>query len=229
VRCNDNQRGRLAAQVAADFFTVEVWTRRALQRFTVLFFIELLTRKVELGGIALSADGLWMSQIRRNLTDAVDGILVGKRYLIHDRDPLFTAEFLNMQSDSGLKSVKLPRSPNLNAYAERFVGSIKESCLERLIMFGEGSLRKTVHEFLVHGSKPPGTPTPADYTRPTPCSEPRPHPALGYGRHAKLRLPRRCVARWVLLQCRRLLPPTFAPRQFPDRMPSFPTQATRHV
>jgi len=82
--------------VAADFFSVEVWTRRGLQRFTVLFFIELSTRKVELGGIALAADGLWMSQIGRNLTDAVDGILVGKRYLIHDRDPLFTAEFLNM-------------------------------------------------------------------------------------------------------------------------------------
>ena len=137
--------------VAADFFTIEVWTRRGLQRFTVLFFIELSTRKVELGGIALAANGLWMSQIGRNLTDAVDGILVGKRYLIHDRDPLFTAEFLNMLGDSGVKSVKLPpRSPNLNAYAERFVRSIKESCLERLIFFGEGSLRKAVHEFLAH-------------------------------------------------------------------------------
>jgi transposase InsO family protein len=137
--------------IAADFFTVEVWTRRGLQRFTVLFFIELSTRKVELGGIALAANGLWMSQIGRNLTDAVDGILVGKRYLIHDRDPLFTAEFLNMLGDSGVKSVKLPpRSPNLNAYAERFVRSIKESCLERLILFGEGSLWKAVHEFLAH-------------------------------------------------------------------------------
>jgi hypothetical protein len=90
---------------------------------------------VELGGIALLANGLWMSQIGRNLTDAVDGISVGKRYLIHDRDPLFTAKFLNMLSDSGVKSVKLPpRSPNLNAYAERFVRSIKESCLERLVL-----------------------------------------------------------------------------------------------
>lgn len=82
--------------IAADFFTVEVWTRRGLQRFTVLFFIELSTRKVEWGVIALAADGLWMSQIGRNLTDAVHGILVGKRYQIHDRDPLSTAEFLNM-------------------------------------------------------------------------------------------------------------------------------------
>jgi putative transposase len=137
--------------VATDFFTVEVWTRRGLQRFTVLFLIELSTRKVELGGIAPAANGLWMSQIGRNLTDPVDGILAGKRYLIHDRDPLFTAEFLKMLRDSGVESVKLPpRSPNLNAYAERFVRSIKESYLDRLILFGESSLRRAVHEFLAH-------------------------------------------------------------------------------
>ena len=74
--------------VAADFFTVEVWTRKGLQRFMVLFFIELSTRKVQIASIASAADGVWMSQIGRNLTDAVDGILKGKRYLIHDRDPL---------------------------------------------------------------------------------------------------------------------------------------------
>ena len=68
--------------VAADFFTVEVWTRRGLQRFIVLFLIELSTRKVKIAGIATAANGLWMSQIGRNLTDAVDGILNGKRYLI---------------------------------------------------------------------------------------------------------------------------------------------------
>src|SRR5262249_27289273 len=71
--------------VAADFFTVEVWTRRGLQRYVVLFFIELSSRKVEIGGIGSIANGLWMSQIGRNLTDAIDGILSGKRYLIHDR------------------------------------------------------------------------------------------------------------------------------------------------
>jgi transposase InsO family protein len=75
--------------VAADFFTVEVWTRRGLQRFLVLFFIDLSTRKVEIAGIAQAANGLWMSQIARNLTDVEQGILTGKRYLIHDRDPLW--------------------------------------------------------------------------------------------------------------------------------------------
>ena len=137
--------------VAADFFTVEVWTRHGLQRFVVLFFIDLATRKVEVAGIARAANGLWMSQIGRNLTDAVDGMMCGKRYLIHDRDPLFTAEFLDMLAQTGVQSVKLPpQSPNLNAYAERFVRSIKESCLERMFLFGEGSLRKAIHEFMAH-------------------------------------------------------------------------------
>ena len=122
--------------VATDFFTV--WTWQGLRRFVILFFIDLSTRKVEIAGIAQVADGLWMSQIARNLTDAEQGILTGKRYLIHDRDPLFTAEFLNMIADAGVESVKLPpRCPNLNAYAERFVRSIKESCLDRMIFFGE--------------------------------------------------------------------------------------------
>ena len=137
--------------VAADFFTIEVWTRRGLQRYIVLFFIELSTRRVEVAGIASVANGLWMSQIARNISDGVEGILTGKRYLIHDRDPLFTAEFLNILADSGVKSVKLPpRSPNLNAYAERFVRTIKESCLDRMILFSEDALRKSVQEFTAH-------------------------------------------------------------------------------
>ena len=137
--------------VAADFFTVEVWTRRGLQRFIVLFFIDLSTRQVEIAGMAAKADGFWMRQIARSLTDAVDGFLDGKCYLIHDRDPLFTAEFLDMISDVGVKAVKLPpRSPNLNAYAERFVRTIKESCLEQLILFGEQSLRTSIHNFVAH-------------------------------------------------------------------------------
>jgi len=137
--------------VAADFFTVEAWTRRGLQRFLVLFMIEVSTRKVEIAGIAPVANGLWMNQVGRNLTDAMDGLLKGKRYLIHDRDPLFTDEFLKRLSEAGVTSAKLPaRSPNLNAYAERFVRTIKESCLERLILFGEGSVRRAASDFTVH-------------------------------------------------------------------------------
>src|SRR3954467_11489252 len=87
----------------------------------------------------------------RRVPDAMDGILQGKRYLIQDRDPLFTAEFQSILASVGVTAVKLPpQSPNLNAYAERFVRSIKESCLERLILFGERSLRTAAREFVVH-------------------------------------------------------------------------------
>src|SRR3954453_1703389 len=92
-----------------------------------------------------------MSQIPPNLTNSVDGLLAGKRYLIHDRDPLFTDEFLRTLKDTGVESVKLPpRSPNLNGHAERLVRSIKESCLERPILFGESSLRTAIENFVAH-------------------------------------------------------------------------------
>jgi hypothetical protein len=79
--------------VAADFFTVEVWTQQGLRRFVVLFVMELSTRKVEVVGIGPVPNGLWMKQIARNLTDGEDGIVNRKRYLIHDRDPLFRQSF----------------------------------------------------------------------------------------------------------------------------------------
>jgi transposase InsO family protein len=117
----------------------------------VLFLIDLASRRVEIAGVASQANGLWMSQVARNLCDAGEGFLMRKRYLIHDRDPLFTAEFLEILKGTGVQSVKLPpRSPNLNAQAERFVRTIKESCLERMILFGEGSVRRAVHEFVEH-------------------------------------------------------------------------------
>ena len=112
--------------------------------------MDLSTRRVEIGGIASSANGLWMVQITRNLTDAVDGFFKSKRYLIHDRDPLYTKEFFRIIA-RGIEAVKLPRrSPNLNAYAERFVRSIKESCLDQMVFFGEDALRNTIREFETH-------------------------------------------------------------------------------
>jgi putative transposase len=137
--------------VASDFFTVEVWTLKGLQRYIVLFFMELSTRRVEAAGIASNVDGLWMVQIARNVTDGVEGVLKDKRYLIHDRDPLYTKQFLSMLAETSIESVKLPaRSPNLNAYAERFVRTIKECCLDQMILFGEDSLRTAIREFLAH-------------------------------------------------------------------------------
>jgi len=143
---------RHADQIAAtDFFTIEVWTMKGLQRFMVLFFIEISSRRVQLGGIAKCPNGLWMEQIARNLTDSEEGLLKRNRYLIHDRDPLYTRAFLELISQSGVASVRLPpSSPNLNAFAERFVRSIKEDCLNRMVFFGEGSLRTAVREYIAH-------------------------------------------------------------------------------
>ena len=91
-----------------------------------------------------------MLQIARNLPDAIDGFFRRKRYLIHDRDPLYTREFLSIIAASGIEAVKLPpRSPNLTAYAERFVRS-KESCLDQMIFFGEDALRNSIREFITH-------------------------------------------------------------------------------
>jgi hypothetical protein len=88
---------------------VEVWTPEGLQRFIVLFFVELSTRRVQIAGISAQANGFWMNQIARNLTDAVDGLLNGTRYLIDDRDPLFTVEFLSALAEIGVESVKRHR------------------------------------------------------------------------------------------------------------------------
>jgi transposase InsO family protein len=143
---------RHADQIAAtDFFTIEAWTTKGLQRFLILFFIESSSRRIEIGGIAKCPNGLWMDQIARNLTDCEDGLLKRSRYLIHDRDPLYTRSFLDALFQAGLKPVRLPPSaPNLNAFAEGFVRSIKEECLDRTIFFSEHALRTAIREYVAH-------------------------------------------------------------------------------
>jgi transposase InsO family protein len=139
------------AIAAMDFFTVEVLTMHGLVRYSVLFAIDLKTRWVHLAGIAHDPQGAWMGQIARNLTDAVDGFLRRTRYLIHDRDPLFTHAFTEILRVGGVKTVKLPaRSPDLNAIAERFVFSVRTECLRRVIPLGKKHLRTTLSEFLIH-------------------------------------------------------------------------------
>ena len=139
------------AIAATDFFSVEVITQSGLVRYFVLFVIDLKTRRVEIAGIIQQPEKEWMSQIARNLTDAEDGFLNGSRYLIHDRDPLFTKSFRETLGSSGVETVKLPaRSPNLNAHAERFVRSVKSECLAQIIPIGERHLRHAVSEYMEH-------------------------------------------------------------------------------
>jgi len=136
---------------ATDFFTVEVATVHRLVTYYVLVVIELSSRKVHIAGITPGPDSAFMMQIGRNLTDPMDGFLLGKRFLVLDRDKKFTAKFRELVDDAGTRVIRLPyRSPNLNAYIERFVLSIKSECLNRMIFFGEQSLRRAVAEFISH-------------------------------------------------------------------------------
>lgn len=113
------------AIVATDFFTIEAVTWRRLIRYFVPFVIDLKTRRIEIAESS-PPSGAWIAQIARNWTDGEDGFLLRTRYLIHDRDPLFTKAFRATLECSGVHPIRLPsRSPNLNAYAERFVRSIK--------------------------------------------------------------------------------------------------------
>jgi len=144
-------KAHLGAIAAMDFFSVEVLTFTGLVRYYVLFVIDIATRRVEIAGVVCQPHGEWMKQIARNLTDSTDGALRGMRYLIHDRDPLFTKEFCDILRAAGVSCIKLPaHSPDLNAYAERFVLSIKSECLNKMIPLGEGHLRRAITEFVEH-------------------------------------------------------------------------------
>jgi transposase InsO family protein len=144
-------KAHMGAIAAMDFFTVEVLTLRGLVRYFVLFAIDLKSRRVHIAGVVHEAYGQWMEQVARNLTDPVEGFLRNKRYLIHDRDPLFTPRFARILESGGVESVKLPaRSPNLNAYAERFVLSARRECFNKIVPLGEKHLRKIVSEFVGH-------------------------------------------------------------------------------
>jgi hypothetical protein len=111
-------RAHWEAIAASDMFTVEVWVGRSLVRYHVLFAIGLATRRVNILGIAPEPEGRWMEQVARNATDGFSGVLLGKKYLIIDRDPRFTREFRSILSVSGVKVIRTPpRSPNLKGYA----------------------------------------------------------------------------------------------------------------
>jgi len=115
---------------------------RGLVTFYVFFVIELVTRRIEVVGITPGPNEAWMMQVGRNLTDPFDGFLATKTMLIVDRDSKYSSGFRQLLEDAGIRVVRLPRrSPNLNAYAERFVRSIKAECLNRLIdLDGRGKL-----------------------------------------------------------------------------------------
>ena len=141
----------MAVLAGTDFFTVEVLTWRGLATYYVLFFINLESRRVSLAGLTKHPTSEWMLQMARNATDESSGFLRGQRYVLHDRDTKFCAAFLDVLRSSGIRPLVLPpRSPNLNAFAERWVGSVRQECLSKLILFGEASLRRALNEYIDH-------------------------------------------------------------------------------
>jgi putative transposase len=141
----------LAVLAGTDFFTVEVLTWRGLATYYVLFFIHLKSPRVTLAGLTRHPTSDWMLQMARNATDEISGCHRGRRYLLHDRDSKFCSAFLDVLRFNGIRPLALPpRSPNLNAFAERWVGSVRQECLSKLILFGEASFRRVLTEYIDH-------------------------------------------------------------------------------
>ena len=125
--------------------------KRGLVTYYVLFFIHLESRRVVIAGITVHPDEPWMRQIARNVTMEGCGAIRGCRYLLHDRDTKFTQSFRAIIASGRVEPLVLPaHSPNLNAYAERWVRSVKEECLSKVVLFGERSLRRALSEYVEH-------------------------------------------------------------------------------
>jgi putative transposase len=132
----------------ADFFTTEVWTWRGLVTFYTVFVIDLATRRVQVLGTTPYPDEAFMRQVVRTLSIA-DGDAC--RVLICDRDAKWSVAVRERLEEAGIRVVRTPyEAPNANAYAERFVRSMKEECLDRIIPIGEGHFRRAMSEFVAH-------------------------------------------------------------------------------
>ncbi len=136
---------------ACDFFSVEAWGLKGLTRYMVFFVIDLATRRVQIAGIHVDPCETQMLQWARNLTDAEDGFLKGKRILIHDRDPLFTKKFQETLRVAGVRCLKMPRwSPNLNSFSESWIRSAKRECMDKIVFFSERQIRHVVEQYVEH-------------------------------------------------------------------------------
>jgi len=138
-------RTHLALLAGTDFFTVEVLTWRRLVTYYVLFIIHLESRRVDIAGITDHPNEQWMQQMARNVTMGGCGALRQCRYLLHDRDTKYTAAFRATIETGHVRTLSLPaRSP------ERWVRSVKDECLSKIILFGDRSLRRAVSEYVAH-------------------------------------------------------------------------------
>jgi putative transposase len=152
-------RQQAASILECDFFTVDTLF---LRRFYVLFFVELATRRVHLAGITTNPDGRWVTQQARNLLMRLGDDGVRPRFLIRDRDSKFTRGFDEVFRSEGIRVIKAPvRAPKARAHAERWVGSVRRECLDRLLILGRRHLEHVLVAYFRH------------------FNEHRPHRALG--------------------------------------------------
>jgi putative transposase len=122
-----------------------------LRRCYVLFFIELATRRVRLAGITTNPDGCWVAQQARNLVMHLDDDGIRPQFLIRDRDSKFSREFDEVFRSEGIRVIKAPvRAPKARAHAERWIGSVRRECLDRLLILGRRHLQHVLIAYIRH-------------------------------------------------------------------------------
>jgi transposase InsO family protein len=144
----DFLRQQAASILECDFLSVDTLF---LKRFYVLFFIELGTRRVRLAGITTNPDGRWVTQQARNLLMQLDDEDARPRFLIRDRDSKFTRDFDEVFRSQGIRVIKAPvQAPKARAHAERWVGTVRRECLDRILILGRRHLESVLREYTAH-------------------------------------------------------------------------------
>ena len=164
-------RQQAASILECDFLTVDTLF---LKRFYVLFFIELATRRVHLAGITTNPDGRWVTQQARNLLMQLDDEGVRPRFLIRDRDSKFTRDFDEVFRSEGIRVIKAPvRAPKARAHAERWVGSVRRECLDRLLILGRRHLAARARDLHAALQRAPAAPRARAAAAAQPAAAPR--------------------------------------------------------
>jgi transposase InsO family protein len=170
-------RTQATSMLACDFFSVDTVL---LKRLYVLFFIELDTRRVHVAGVTAHPTGSWVVQQARNLTLALEDRAHPVKFLLRDRDTKFTSSFDEVFRADGIRIIRTPvRAPRANAFAERFVGTVRRECLDRILILGRRHLERILAEYITHfnGHRPHralGQLAPLTVEPPPPFSDPEP-------------------------------------------------------